>query len=157
MHASEILLSPDDIRSALASVAHVEAAPGGPSGEVGEVLRAAAVDSAYARFRAGAAVQDVQIPVVVGILALVFDSDVKAERTFGQVAAAAHLRHELEGCQVAVETATSPQGLVSYWAFVYRGPAIAVLTLDTVNPQDVSMSDFRPLVLRVAERLNAVA
>lgn len=123
---------------------------------LGEVLRSAAADSAYVRFTGGAIVDGDERPVTVGSLALVFDSGSKADRTFGQVAQAAHLRTEMEGASMAVETVTGAAGLVSYWGYVHRGPAIVILTLDTLDPQEISMTEFRSLVLRTAERLDVV-
>ena len=101
--------------------------------------------------------QESDRPIAVGALALVFDSDVKAERTFAQVADAAHVRAQVDGCAVAVETVTGAGGLVSYWGFLHRDAAIVVLTLDTVDPQYVSVADLRALVSVTAERLEAAA
>ena len=93
----------------------------------------------------------------MAVLALIFDSSEKAGRTFTQVAQAAHLRTEMDGAEVAVETVTAPSGLVSYWAYVHRDSAIIILTLDTLDPQQIAMSEFRGLVVRAAERLAAEA
>jgi hypothetical protein len=89
-------------------------------------------------------------------MVLTFDPAERASHTFDQVAQAAHLRTELEGAAVAVETVTGQQGVVSYWGYIHRGSVIIVLTLDTLDPQAVSMSEFRALVTRAAERLQAL-
>jgi hypothetical protein len=153
--AAGLLLTEDDVRLALGADIHADAAAERPAGDVGEVLRAAAVDSAYRRFTGAASGDGEEAPVAVGALALIFDSENRARHTFERVAEAAHLRRELAGCQVAVETVTASGGLVSYWAYVQRAEAIVVLTLDTLNPQSVSMTEFRTLAMRTAERLSA--
>jgi hypothetical protein len=84
---------------------------------------------------------------------LVFASADIASRTFDHVAQASHLRSELEGAQVAVETVPGANGLVSYWGYVQHGAVMAVLTLDTLAPQQVSMPEFRSLMSKSAERL----
>jgi hypothetical protein len=82
-----------------------------------------------------------------------FGDDRTAGETFDRVGGAAHLRTRIGECQVAVETVTAPSGLVSYWAYVYLLRNIVILTMDTLDPQRVSMSDFRQLVTGAAERL----
>ena len=69
------------------------------------------------------------------------------------VAEAAHLKTRLGQCEVAVETTSASGGLVSYWGYVYLGSQIVILTLDTVDPQAVSMTHFRSLVQAAAARL----
>jgi hypothetical protein len=91
----------------------------------------------------------------VGALALVLPSQTVADETFARVAAAAHLRIALGECSVAVETVTAPTGLVSYWGYIHRDRVIVVLTLDTLDPQQVSMSDFRALVTRASSRVES--
>jgi hypothetical protein len=88
-------------------------------------------------------------------MALIFDSKATATHTFDQVAAVAHLRAQLNGSDVAVETVTAPGGLISYWGFVHKDEAIVVLTLDTLDPQRVSVSDLRTLASATAKRLEA--
>jgi hypothetical protein len=154
--AADLLLSENEVRSVLGPSVRVSAAVGQPSPEsIGEVLRAAAVDSAYARFGGASSSESEERPVAVGLLALVFDSPTTAGRTFDQVSQAAHMRTEIDECSVAVETVSGAGGLVSYWGFVHRGSAIVVVTLDTVDPQTVSMTQFRSLAIATAERLAA--
>jgi hypothetical protein len=86
-------------------------------------------------------------------MALVFDAPEKAAHTFAQVARAAHLSTDVDGSHVAVETVTGPTGLVSYWGFLHRRQAIVIVTLDTVDPQHVSIADLRSLVSQIAVRL----
>jgi hypothetical protein len=113
------------------------------------------VDSAFRRFTGQVEVDGHSSPVTAGVLVLVFDSPEKAQRTFSQVGQAAHLRTEVEGCNAAVETVTSSNALVSYWGFVQREDVITVLTLDTVDPQEISVADLRSLVIAVGRRLES--
>ena len=153
MRASEALLGQNEIARALGPEAHVEedrsAAPTG----LGQVLQAAAVDSAYRRFP-GRYGPDAT-PFAVGELALVFDSDATAAKTYEHVAEAAHMRTQIDGADVAVETVTAANGMVSYWGYVHLGATITVLTVDSLNPQQVSIAALRALVSQVAGRLEA--
>lgn len=153
MDPRSLLLNEEEIRTSVDSALYIRPAESGRLQPVGEVLRSAAVDSAYARFDLVIAANGQERPVTVGDLVLIFDSDARARHTFAQVAEAAHLRTDVEGAQVAVETATAASGVVSYWGFVHRGAIIVVLTVDTLDPNEVSMSDFRQLVLRAADHL----
>jgi hypothetical protein len=45
--------------------------------------------------------------------------------------------------------------LVSYWGFVHRREVIMILAIDTLDPQHLSVSDLRALVIRAARRLEA--
>jgi hypothetical protein len=155
--ATALLPGEREIVTALGPRVQLEPPTTTGSSTVGEVLRAAAVGSAYRHFVGRLNLDDKQHPIVVGSLGLVFDTAEKAARTFEQVGQAAHLRIQLGACDVAVETVTAPNGVVSYWAFVRLGEGIVVLTLDTTDPQEISMSDFRLLVSSVAERLEAAA
>ena len=155
MTASSLLLSEDDVRTALGAAIGISASHGNWAQQpLGEVLRAASIDSAYTRFTGGAVVEGEARPVAVGSMVLVFDGAETAERLFDQVGQAAHLRTEVEHVPVAVETVTAPSGLVSYWGFAHRGAIIAIVTLDTLDPQEVSMSEFRSLVMRAVERID---
>ncbi|MGI8827032.1 MAG: hypothetical protein ACR2JC_15590 [Chloroflexota bacterium] len=120
---------------------------------VGDVLRDAAIDSAYRRYRGRVLLADEERPVAVGALALLFDSSQTALRTFSQVAEAAHLRTQMGDASVAVETVTSRAGLVSYWGFLQTGDVIMIVTLDTVDPKEVSITDLRSLLTAAAHRL----
>jgi len=153
VRASDALVGQDGIVLALGPEARVEedrsAAPSG----LGEVLQAAAVDSAYRRF-SGRFGPDAT-PFAVAELALVFDSPDTAAKTFVHVAEAAHMRTQIEGADVAVETVTAANGMVSYWGYVHLGAIITVLTVDSLNPQQVSIAALRALVTQVAGRLEA--
>ena len=118
-------------------------------------MRAAAVDTAFRRYVGTLNADDATLPVAVSAMALVFGSVDRADHIFAQVAEAAHLRADVDGCTVAVETATGPSGLVSYWGFLHRGDAIVVVTLDSLDPQRLSVADLRSLVRVVAVRLEA--
>src|SRR5947209_1787632 len=87
----------------------------GSATSIGSVVAAAAEDSAYRSYSGTLRVEDADKPIAVGALALVFADAATSERTFSQVAAAAHLRTKLGECSVAVETVTAPNGLVIYW------------------------------------------
>ena len=151
--ADRLLLTEQDIVRALGSDTHVRAeADAGPSA-VGEVLRAAAVESAYRRFRGRLVVEDIERAVTISCLALVFDSEAVAESTFRQVAEAEHLRTRLEDVHVAVETVTAPSGLVSYWGYAHAGSVILVVTLDTVDPREVSVAELRSILSVLVSRL----
>jgi hypothetical protein len=121
--------------------------------QIGNVVAAAAADAAYRSLNGTVSLENGDRPVAVGEMALVFEREAIAERTFTQVAEAAHLRTKLGECSVAVETVTAPSGLVSYWGFLHLANSIVVLTLDTLDPNEISMSDFRSLVTRSSEVL----
>jgi hypothetical protein len=149
-----MLLERDDVVLALGG--NVTLLPTGErwSGAIGEVLQAAAADSDYVRYAGSATDEDEQRPVAVGCMVLVFADGRTASRTFDSVAQASHLRSELEGAQVAVETVPGASGLVSYWGYVQRGPIMSVLTLDTMAPQQIAMPEFRALLIRSAQRIS---
>jgi hypothetical protein len=148
-----MLLTRDDVVAALGG--NVQLLPTGErwTGAIGDVLQAAAADSDYVRYAGSVADGDDERPVAVGCMVLVFADGAVAARTFDQVAQASHLRSELGGAQVAVETVPGANGLVSYWGYVQSGSVMAVLTLDTVSPQQIAMPEFRALMSRSAERL----
>jgi len=154
LSADDLLLNQSEIQSALTLAAGFAEVRGPSRESVGDVLRSAAADSAYRQFRGQLVLNEEPRPLTVSQLALVFESDVIAQRTFDQVAAAAHLRAEVDHCEVAVETVATA-GLVGYWGFVHRDRAILVLTLDTLDPQHVSVADLRGLVLAAAGRMVA--
>ena len=120
---------------------------------LGSVAAAAARDAAYRSMTGTIPLNEEPRPLAVGELVLVFDSVAKCEATFNQVAEASHLRIRLDETNVAVETVTSPNGLVSYWGYVQLLDVLLILTLDTVDPQDVSMTTFRSLVTLGAQKL----
>jgi hypothetical protein len=156
IQATRLLLGQEDIRSALG--AHVRLSVSrvpGAAASIGSVVAAAARDSAYRSYTGTLTVEDTERPIAVGMMGLVFASTETAERTFTHVASAAHMRARVRDCNVAVETVTAPNGLVSYWGFLQRRESIVILTLDTMDPQIVSMTDFRSLVMAAAERIES--
>lgn len=156
MKAQALLLSVEEVQVALGPDVRVEKEEGsGPTPASGQVLRAAALDSAFRQYSGNLVSDEGKQPVSVSSLALVFDSPMKAAKTFGQVAEAAHLRTQLDGSSVAVETVTATSGLVSYWGFVHKGEAIVVITLDTLNPQRISVGNLRSLATLTVARLDS--
>jgi len=149
-----LLPAAHDIERALGPNVRVEpVAENAAMQNIGAVAAAAAEDVAYRSFRGQIVFDDVGRQIAVGELALVFDRTAKAENTFARVADAAHLRIRLGASNVAVETVTAPNGLVSYWGYVQKDEVLLILTLDTLDPQDVSMTSFRALVTLGADRL----
>lgn len=149
-----LLLSADAVRAALGTGIVVE--PGEASArarELGSVLGAAAVGAAFRSFSGAAVSDEASVPFKVGLMALVFAAEGVARRTFDEVAGVAHLRTALDGVDVAVETVTAPNGLVSYWAYLSTGSVLAIATLDSLDPARISMSEFRTLVGCLGERL----
>ena len=149
-----LLISAADVREALGVGVFVEV--GGepsPGQQLGTVLGAAAVATAYRSYSGRAALEDGSVPIKIGLLVLVFASAAISHKTFAQVASASHLRTKIDSLEVSVETVTAPNGLVSYWAYLHRGPILAIATLDTLDPGRVSMTEFRSLVTRFADHL----
>ncbi len=156
LKAESLLLTGQEVRAALGSHVRLDGPKHGASSPAaGDLIKGAAADSAFRQFSGSVEAGDSLRPVSVSTMALVFDSRAKAAHTFGQVAAAAHLRAQLDGSDVAVETVTAPSGLVSYWGFVHKEEAIVVLTLDTLDPQRLSIGDLRSLATATARRLEA--
>ena len=153
MRASDALLGQNDIARALGSEAQVEEDRSPTPSALGQVLQAAAIDSAYRRFSGRYGPEPT--PFAVAELALVFDSAATAAKTFDHVAEAAHLRMHMEGADVAVETVTAANGMVSYWGYVHLGAIITVLTVDSLDPQQVSIASLRALVTQAVGRLEA--
>jgi len=158
LKADSLLLSVHEVRAALGSRVRLEPPKNGASSpHAGDFIKGAAADSAFRQFAGTIQVGEGTRPVSVSEMALIFDSKEKATHTFDQVAAVAHLRAQLNGSDVAVETVTAPSGLISYWGFVHKDEAIVVLTLDTLDPHRVSVSDLRTLASATAKRLEAAA
>jgi hypothetical protein len=158
VQAGRLLLDREEIRSALGNGLRLRVSrEPGAAASIGSVVAAAARDAAYRSYSGAVPVEDAERPIAVGMMALVFASEETAERTFGNVASAAHMRARVGESNVAVETVTAANGLVSYWGFLQRKESIVILTLDTMDLQVVSMTDFRSLVLAAAERIEAVA
>ncbi len=158
MAADDLMLDQHHIEAALGENVRIEPTKR-PSamGSVGSLLGSTAVSTAFRSFAGMLHGESSELPIAVGSLALVFDSESKAGVTFDHVAQAAHLRTRIGECLVAVETTTGANGLVSYWGYVSLRSSILVLTLDTLDPQALSMSDFRTLVTLAAEHLEAEA
>lgn len=155
LKAETLLLSLTGVQHALGDRVHLEAARSVDSSSLGNILRAASVDSAFRRFDGVLPLEGYSHPVAVSTMGLVFDSPQTAIKTYSSVAGAAHLRTQVAGCDVAVETTSGKGGLVSYWGFVHRDEAIIIVTLDTVDPQHVSVADLRSLVLLATDRLES--
>ncbi len=120
---------------------------------LGDLLGTGAVETAF-RSVAGVSTSEAgDLALAVATLALVFDSSDRASATFESVGHVAHLRTRLGESMVAVETVTAPSGLVSYWGYVHHSKVILLVTLDTLDPQRISMADFRAVVSAAAERL----
>jgi hypothetical protein len=154
MNAETLLLSRAEIQSALGPGIHLNDSNRGSQVQaLGSVIGAAAIDTAFRAVRGLYAGDGGEGVLAVGMMALVFDSEQRAATTFNSVGEAAHLRTKVGDSLVAVETVTAQSGLVSYWGYIQHGPAILVLTLDTLDPQRISMSDFRALVTHAAARL----
>jgi hypothetical protein len=116
-----------------------------------------AVDSAYRRFTGDVTSNGATRRLAVSVMALLFDSPEKVRHTYQQVADAAHLRTQIQGADVAVETVTAPSGLVSYWGYVFRDSVIVIVTLDTLDPQQVSIADLRSLMTVAARKLASLS
>ncbi|GAC1445070.1 MAG: hypothetical protein NVSMB52_05270 [Chloroflexota bacterium] len=154
MAAERLLLGGTEVQRALGSNGRVDVSrePGSIQ-SLGNLVSAAAADSAYRSFSGYIVAESGSKPVTVAQMALAFGTGSTAEAVFDHIAQAAHLRIRMGESNVAVETVTAASGLVSYWGFLQRGCAIVVLTLDTLDPQDVSMSHFRDLVTAASCRL----
>lgn len=153
MKAQALLPTASEVQSALGVDVPVESSDGGAPASAGNVIKAAASDSAFRRYATHLSDESGDSPVAASIMALIFDSSDRAAQTFSRVAEAAHLRTELDGSNVAVETVTSAGGLVSYWGYVQKREALVVVTLDTLDPQRVSVGNLRSLAKITAERL----
>lgn len=156
LRAGALLPTLDEVQKALGPAVHVESPSGQTIGGLGDVIRSAAVDSGFRRFSGQMTQGDQTAPIAVSALALVFASRDIASRMYSHVAEAAHLRIQLSGCDVAVETVSSKRDVVSYWGFLHRDQVIVVLTLDTLDVQPVSIADLRSLVLATADKLERV-
>ena len=158
IQATKLLLGRQELKNALGSQVRLQASrEPGAAVSIGTVVAAAAHDSAYRAYSGQVSVEGTDRPIAVSTMSLVFDSVEKSERTFSQVAAAAHMRTRIGDCNVAVETVTATSGLVSYWGFLQFRECMVILTLDTMDPQIISMTDFRSLTTQEAERIETVA
>lgn len=154
MDTDTILLGPEGVSAALGPNAFVtQSTKDSHARTVGAVLGAAAVNTGFRSYTGTFAAEERETALAVGLMALVFDSESTAEKTFASVGEAAHLRTRLGSSLVAVETVTSAGGLVSYWGYVQHANAILVVTLDTLDPQHVSMTEFRSLITASADHL----
>ncbi|HEX6506312.1 MAG TPA: hypothetical protein VF221_01655 [Chloroflexota bacterium] len=154
MNADALLISTDEIQSALGpTVRLTDSRKPGQVQAVGDLIGAAAIETAFHSVNGVYASESGESAIAVGTMALVFDSERRAASTFNSVGEAAHLRTRLGNSMVAVETVTAPSGLVSYWGYVHYGAVIVIVTLDTLDPQRISMTEFRALVTLAASRL----
>ncbi|HLJ68182.1 MAG TPA: hypothetical protein VKX16_12565 [Chloroflexota bacterium] len=157
MEPDDLLLDRAAVSSALGDRARLDpdrdpSAP--PAHRLGSLVSAAALKSAYRTFSGFAQVDEAPTPLAVSEMALLFGSPERSANMFAQIAHAAHLRTTVAGIDVAVETVTSPAGLASYWGFLQRGDGLIILTLDTMSPEEISLSDFRLLVAAAADRMD---
>lgn len=152
--AERLLLDGTEVQLALGFDVQLEPSrQSAPVQALGDVIAKAAREAAYRSFSGTLEGDDSNWPLAVGEMALVFDVATTSVRTFDLVAEAAHMRTVIGGCNVAVETAASANGLVSYWGYLQLADRLVVVTLDTIDPQAVSMTHFRGLVTAAARRL----
>lgn len=153
--ARRLLLTAEDVGVALGPDVAVRAATAQQPEGSGQMLRAAARDSAYASL-AGETAHGSETHVFrIGVLALVFADERQAGITFDHVAEATHLRTEIEGSRVAVETVKGAGGTVSYWGYLCREDTIVVVTLDTNAPERFTIADLRSLVQIEVQKLRS--
>lgn len=155
MATADLLLNQHHIEAALGDKVLVQRSskPSAVSA-VGSLLASTALDSAFRSFAGALRAEDgTELPVAVGSLVLAFGGEPVATTTFDHVAQAAHLRTRIGECLVAVETSTGANGLVSYWGYILFKGSLVVLTLDTLDPVALPMSDFRALVTAAADLL----
>jgi len=144
---ANVLLTPAETRTALGPGVFLENSRGTKqTEELGTMLKAAAVSSAFCSYAGRAQEDDTEVPVQIGLMALVFKSEHAATYMFDQVAQASHLRTKLDDVDVAVETVTASNGLVSYWSYLHLHTVLGIATVDTLDPARVSMTEFRSLV-----------
>jgi hypothetical protein len=138
-------LGPDVVLSNSSKPAQVQA--------LGDVLGATAIETAFRSVSGLLHSESGDIALAVATLALVFDTEGRASATFNSVGQVAHLRTKVGASMVAVETVTAPSGLVSYWGYVHHAQVMVIVTLDTLDPQRISMTEFRAVVSLTADRL----
>lgn len=149
-----LLLGPTEARDALgAGIVLEESKTQGQIQHMGQVLGTTAISSAFRSYAGRALNEEDSVPLQVGLMALVFADDRIVRHTFEQVARASHMRTKLGATDVSVETVAGANGLVSYWCYLSLGPVLIIATLDTLDPQRVSMTEFRSLVTRSSEHL----
>lgn len=118
-----------------------------------DVLGATAIETAFHSVSGRVHSENGDIALAVATLALVFDTEKRASATFNSVGQVAHLRTKVGASMVAVETVTSSSGLVSYWGYVHHAEVMVIVTLDTLDPQRISMTEFRAVVTLTVDRL----
>jgi hypothetical protein len=154
MNVDTLLLSTAEIQRALGPEVHLaDSSKRAQVQALGDVLGATAIETAFRSVSGVLHSETGDIALAVATLALVFDSDERASATFNSVGQVAHLRTKVGSSMVAVETVTAPSGLVSYWGYVHHGHVMVIVTLDTLDPQRISMTDFRAVVTLTADRL----
>lgn len=155
--AERLLLDGPEVRRALGVDARLVPAQRSEAVQsLGDVVARAAREAAYRSFAGTLEGGESTWPFAVGQMALVFDAPATAERMFELVARAGHLRTNVGRCHVAVETAASTTGVVSYWGYLQLDGWLVVVTLDTIDPQAISMSHFRTLVAAAAARVESL-
>lgn len=154
MNADTLLLSSTEIQRALGPEVRLHDSSGSNQVQaLGDVLGATAIETAFRSVTGVLHSEAGDVALAVAALALCFDSEERASATFNSVGQVAHLRTKVGTSMVAVETVTAPSGLVSYWGYVHYGQVLMIVTLDTLDPQKISMSDFRAVVTLTADRI----
>ncbi len=154
MNADSLLLSTHEIQRALGPEVRLhDSSKSAQVQALGDVLGATAIETAFRSVSGVLQSETGDVALAVATLALYFDSEERASATFNSVGQVAHLRTKVGASMVAVETVTASSGLVSYWGYVHYGPALMIVTLDTLDPQKISMTDFRAVVTLTADRI----
>jgi hypothetical protein len=154
MNVDALLLSSTEIQRALGPEVRLhDSSKRAQVQALGDVLGATAVETAFRSVSGVLESETGDVALAVATLALVFDTEDRASATFNSVGQVAHLRTRVGASMVAVETVTAPSGLVSYWGYVHHGQIMVIVTLDTLDPQKISMTDFRAVVTLTADRI----
>lgn len=154
MNADSLLLSSNEIQRALGPEVRLhDSSKTAQVQALSDVLGATAIETAFRSVSGVLQSETGDVALAVATLALWFDSEERASSTFNSVGQVAHLRTKVGESMVAVETVTAPSGLVSYWGYVHYGQVLMIVTLDTLDPQKISMSDFRAVVTLTSDRM----
>jgi hypothetical protein len=154
MNVDSLLPSANEIQRALGPEVHLaDSSKPANVQALGDVLGVTAIETAFRSVSGVLHSEAGDVALAVATLALVFDTEERAFATFNSVGQVAHLRTKVGASMVAVETVTAPSGLVSYWGYVHHAQVMVVVTLDALDPQRISMTEFRAVVTLTADRL----
>jgi hypothetical protein len=154
MNVDSLLPSANEIQRALGPEVHLaDSSKPANVQALGDVLGVTAIETAFRSVSGVLHSEASDVALAVATLALVFDTEERAFATFNSVGQVAHLRTKVGASMVAVETVTAPSGLVSYWGYIHHAQVMVVVTLDTLDPQRISMTEFRAVVTLTADRL----